>query len=213
MRVISDVMPDAYKIEAIFNGECDVVFATNVTEREVLNEGSEEPSTEYVYDLFRIRHPYSEVLAEQIEADYEAWLEVAIDQILQKAKKEKAREVKGKCETTIYDGVDVETDFGVEHFSLSTHDQQNLSTIKMILAGGAEMYPYHAGGQPCALYSAEDLNRLIETATAHIVYHTTYCNLLCVWIARETDEDVVNGIYYGIDLPEDLAEYMNNLLH
>jgi len=211
MKVISNTMPQSFLIEAIYDGECDVVFATNITEHSIQGE-DEEVIKEYQYDLYRMRMPYSDSLETRIEANYDTWLNLAITTNLNAIKTEKNTEVRTACENAIVAGVDVETTYGLEHFSLTTHDQQNLATIKMMIDSGINGYPYHADGKQCVLYSAIDLGNIIETATRHVAYHTTYCNMLRVWIGRETNNDVVNNIYYGIALPEDLAEDMEELL-
>ena len=35
-----------------------------------------------------------------------------------------------------------------------------------------------------------------------VSYNTTYSNSLNMWIKAETDSSVIEGIYYGIDIPE-----------
>ena len=62
---------------------------------------------------------------------------------------------------------------------------------------------YHADGQPCRYYSAEDMQTVIQTAMWHVSYHTTYCNALNMWIAGCTDSDGLQGIFYGADVPEE----------
>ena len=46
----------------------------------------------------------------------------------------------------------------------------------------------------------------------HKTYHLTYCNHLNVWIRREEDMAVLEGIAYGSELPPDLAENMQLVL-
>lgn len=68
MKTVSNIYPEAYEIEVLPNGMCDILFAENVVETQ---------DAEYVYDLYRLRTPYRENLGESIEANYEAWLEKA----------------------------------------------------------------------------------------------------------------------------------------
>lgn len=212
MKTTGSLIPKTYEIEKFSDGTCDVIFATNVVETEVAMEESEEKVTQYTYDMYRLHMPYSDTLSDRIGDNYSTWLDMAISTELTLLATEKIKEVNAVCQNIIYAGVDVETAYGIEHFSLGVHDQQNLSTIKMMLANGLTQYPYHADGKSCVIYSAEDLNKLTETAMTHITYHTTYCNMLRTWITRETDCETVRNIVYGCDLPDDLKEYMAELL-
>lgn len=212
MKTMSSVIPKTYEIEVYADNTCDVIFATNVTETEVVTEESEKKETQYVYDMYRLHMPYSETLSDRIGENYTTWLAKAMDSELSAAAEEKTLEVKAACQDVIYKGIDFTTEYGNEHFSLDIHDQQNLSTINVILASGAPGYPYHADGKSCVMYTAKDLLGLIKAGTDYITYHTTYCNMLRMWISRETDIDVLNSIHYGSELPADLKEYMEGLL-
>ncbi|MBQ8511926.1 MAG: hypothetical protein IJ497_04875 [Clostridia bacterium] len=212
MKTVSNVKPAGYVVENLNDGWCNILFAINIVAREVTDEGEKKPHQEFSYDLYTLHTAYSDSLEIRVGRNYEAWLALAMEDEHNTAVSKKVAEVREACEKAIVAGVDVTTAYGNEHFSLETHDQQNLSTIKMMVAMGATAYPYHADGKACVLYSAEDLNNIVETATYHVAWHTTYCNMLRVWIGRETDTDVINGIYYGIALPEDLAAKMNELV-
>lgn len=214
MRTTSSVCPSRYAIESYADGTCDIMLATNIVEQEVFDpeDESTERHTEYVYDLYRVHVPYSSTLSERIEANYDQWVEMAKSNALSDISTKKLREVNAACEEAISKGVSVDTTYGNEHFSLATHDQQNLSTIKMIIAGGAPGYPYHADGKACVMYSAADLDKIVSTATVYVTYQTTYCNMLREWIRRESDPNVIEGIYYGCDLPADLQQRMNELI-
>lgn len=68
---------------------------------------------------------------------------------------------------------------------------------------------YHADGQPCRYYTAEDMQIITSTAMAYVSYHTTYCNAVNMWIAGCETADLLwcrcagtvpvrcpQGIYY-----------------
>ena len=129
---------------------------------------------------------------------------------LKPAKKD---EVSAACHDVIVAGCDVTlTDGTVEHFSLEETDQINLTTAYNAVQNGAESYPYHSDGQLCRSYPAADIILISEAATAHKLYHTTYCNHLFAWIERVETEDELNAITYGAELPEDLAANMQEVL-
>ena len=80
----------------------------------------------------------------------------------------KKREISQACEQAIYSGVSVMlTDGSVEHFSLTEHDQLNLFGKQVQLAADTTELEYHADGQPCRYYSAEDMQIITSTAMAY----------------------------------------------
>ena len=129
---------------------------------------------------------------------------------LKAAKKE---EISDACHAAIVAGVDVELSDGTTgHFSLEETDQINLTTAYNAVQTGATGYPYHADGDLCKMYSAADIIAISEAATAHKLYHLTYCNHLLAWVKRAETPDELAGITYGADLPEDLAANMAEVL-
>ena len=72
---------------------------------------------------------------------------------------------------------------------------------------GAAAVPYHADGELCRMYPAEEFTALAQAATAHVFYHRTYCNHMNAWIAR-ADLEELPAIVYGAELPKDLAASM-----
>ena len=123
----------------------------------------------------------------------------------------KHAEISAASEAAIYAGMDVETTQGTEHFSLTEKDQINLTTAKNAVDKGAAAYPYHADGEMCRIFTAEEINAIAQASIAHIIYHTTYCNHLFEWI-RRADAAELAGITYGAELPDDLAAHMQEIL-
>ena len=97
------------------------------------------------------------------------------------------------------------------HISLTDEDQINLTTAVGAVQQGSAGYPYHLDGQLCAIYPAADIIAMGAAATAHKLYHTTYCNHLMAW-ARRATADELEGITYGAALPADLAANMEEVL-
>ena len=113
----------------------------------------------------------------------------------------KRQEIGAACSAAIYAGVEVES----RRYSLTEHDQTE------IMAQYATAVPYHADGELCRMYPAEEFAALAQAATAHVFYHRTYCNHVNAWIARAELEELA-GIIYGAELPEDLAQRMVAIL-
>lgn len=125
----------------------------------------------------------------------------------------KLAEISAACNATILAGVDVELSDGTTgHFSLQETDQINLTTAYNAVQMGAAGYPYHADGEICKLYSAEDIVTIGDAATAFKLYHLTYCNHMMAWARRAETAEELATIVYGVDLPEDLAANMAEVM-
>ena len=121
----------------------------------------------------------------------------------------KKEELSDACHAAIVAGVDVKLSDGTTgHFSLEETDQINLTTAYNAVQNGATGYPYHADGQLCKMYPAADITAISQAATAHKLYHLTYCNHLMAWAKRVETADELTAITYGAELPEDLAANM-----
>ena len=131
---------------------------------------------------------------------------------LEAAKSAKLSELSAACNAAIVAGCDVTLSATTGHISLTDEDQINLTTAVGAVNQGAEGYPYHLDGQLCAIYPAADIIAMGEAATAHKLYHTTYCNHLMAW-ARRATADELEGIAYGAELPADLAANMEGILN
>lgn len=130
---------------------------------------------------------------------------------LKAAKSAKLSELSAACNSAIVAGCDVTLSTTKGHISLTDEDQINLTTAVGSVQQGAAGYPYHLDGQLCAIYPAADIIAMGEAATAHKLYHTTYCNHLMAW-ARRATADELEGITYGAALPADLAANMEEVL-
>ena len=130
--------------------------------------------------------------------------EASIDFIRQS----KISEMSYKCRQAIENGIDIELRGETQHFSLTTQDQLNLMSLS-VMAQTQQMIPYHADGETCIFYTAEEIEQIVSAATTHKVYHTTYYNALKTYInALETIEEIA-AIEYGVEIPD---EYKSEVL-
>lgn len=128
-------------------------------------------------------------------------------------KEAKQEELSAACHAAIVAGIDVELSDGTTgHFSLEETDQINLTTAYNAVRQGVTGYPYHADGQLCKMYTAADIIAIGDAATAHKLYHTTYCNHMMAWARRAETADELAAITYGAELPEDLAANMAEVM-
>ena len=130
---------------------------------------------------------------------------------LETAKSAKLSGLSAACNAAIVAGCDVTLSTTTGHISLTDEDQINLTTAVGAVQQGSAGYPYHLDGQLCAIYPAADIIAMGAAATAHKLYHTTYCNHLMAW-ARRATADELEGITYGAALPADLAANMEEVL-
>ena len=113
----------------------------------------------------------------------------------------------GACTQAIHGGIDVDG----ARYSLTEHDQFELMAQLSAVKEGAQAVPYHADGELCRMFTAEEFSIVAQAAMAHIFYHRTYCNHLNAWI-RRVPADELEGLQYGANLPEDLAASMMALI-
>lgn len=139
--------------------------------------------------------------------------EEPVEPTLAEVQSAKLGEVNAACTAAIEAGCDVTLSDGTAgHISLTPEDQINLTTAQAAIQGGAPEYPYHLDGELCKIFPASDILIMARAATAHILYHTTYCNHLHAWVSRCVAVSEVSGIAYGCDLPADLAANMQTIL-
>ena len=119
----------------------------------------------------------------------------------------KLQEIGLACSAAIYAGIDV----GGSHYSLTEHDQTEIMAQYTVVKEGAPAVPYHADGELCRMYPAEEFAALAQAATAHVFYHRTYCNHMNAWIRRAELEELAS-IVYGAPLPADLAASMATII-
>lgn len=162
------------------------------------------------------------------DANTSAWIEAATGEeiaawetehphpnakTLEELRVDKEAEISDACNAAIVAGMDVETAQGTEHFSLQETDQINLTTAYNAIISGAANYPYHADGQLCRMFTAEEITAISTASISHKLYHTTLCNHLLTWVRRaETTEELGSITYSADNLPEDLAANMAQVL-
>lgn len=120
----------------------------------------------------------------------------------------KISEMSHECRKTIEAGIDVQLRMETKHFSMDTQDQLNLMSLG-VMAQTQELIPYHADGETCIFYTADEINQIVAAATAHKVYHTTYYNALKNYINSLTTIEEIAAITYGTPIPD---EYQSEVL-
>ena len=115
-------------------------------------------------------------------------------------KESKLNEMRTICNKVIESGVDVKTSHSgedTEHFSLDSHDQNNITNMFYSVMAGIQEYPYHADGKECATYTKQDIIAIYIAAQSTITYNTTYNNMIRALINRTEDADTLAAMTYA----------------
>jgi hypothetical protein len=115
-----------------------------------------------------------------------------------------------KCNEVITNGFDTElSDGNTYHFSLEIEDQLKIQALMLKVAAGETILPYHADGELCRYFTAEEVTLLNTKMEEIITYQTTYFNSLREYINSIEDSENLKDISYGMEIPE---EYQSEVL-
>lgn len=129
--------------------------------------------------------------------------EVPEDETVKEVKVRCLEKLSEACRNTIFGGIDVRLSDGKKrHFDLELEDQLNLMELEKRIAAGETSLPYHASGELCTYYSAEDITAIIKAAKEFKEYHTTYYNSLKNWIKSMRSISKIGAVTYGDEIPE-----------
>ena len=129
---------------------------------------------------------------------------------LEDVKNSKIAELSAICNQNILNGVDVEINDVVEHFSYTEEDQVNLKEIfDLCLQTNTDMY-YHADNESCKLYTVEQIINIYTTATTNKMHNITYFNQLKMYIETLEDKETVNAVTFGQELTGDYLNTYNS---
>ena len=135
--------------------------------------------------------------------------EIIYDNTLEMVRNQKIKRMSAICEQNIVNGIDVElSDGNLHHFSLTVQDQLNLTSLFELVKAGETSIAYHAGGELCKYYPAEDIIVIVNRAKELITYHTTYFNSLQSYILALDSIEAIGAIEYGVEIP---AEYQSDI--
>nr|DAL85273.1 MAG TPA: protein of unknown function (DUF4376) [Caudoviricetes sp.] len=206
--------PPLFSVVHLPSSRCEVLLRENITEEsKTVYDGPEARElTYYTADEYCVTVSDRADIEQKIQSEFSEWIQTAKEKALSEAKARKLAEVSAVCTNTIYGGVDITIGGNIEHFSLTEKDQINISQAMAVIKSGAAEFPYHSDGNICRMFTAEEIIELGNAATAFVLYHTTMCNHLNMWIRRCESDTEVSAIYYGTQLPEDLAESFNGII-
>ena len=187
-----------------------IVQAVDYTEALILEINKEE------YDILieafetkeEIEQQEEQPIYEEPQEEYIPSVDPIEETTLEFIRSSKLQEMSYACRTTIEAGFNLEIRGETKHFSLTTQDQLNLMSA-VTMAQTQDLIPYHADGEECEFYTANEINEISAKATELKNYNLAYYNSLKIYInALETIEDIA-AITYGTSIPD---EYKSDVL-
>ena len=168
--------------------------------------------TEEEYNIYEHAFEINDVITyerqEEEQAEAQPFVNPVDMESINFIKESKINELSRICRLTIEHGFDLELRDKIHHFSLDTQDQLNLISLSA-MAQTQSLIPYHADGEECTFYTNEEINEIVETATAFKIYHTTYYNALKGYVNSLESIEEIAAIEYGSEIPE---EYKSDVL-
>ena len=115
----------------------------------------------------------------------------------------KVKQYGNECQKKIYAGVDVETNYGTEHFSATGDDQANIKALSDVAMLTKVSLPYHADGSQCKVYTYQDIIKIYCEIQKLILTETSYCNALNTYVREQlyTKEEIAK-INYGQEITD-----------
>lgn len=150
------------------------------------------PKFDIITEIAKETNEDGEIIEKEIVKDI-VKITTYTEEEIKEAQITKKKEISEECEKAITAGIDVNG----KHFSLTIEDQANILAW-MAVAQTGKSVPYHADGEQCNIYSAEEFMLIANTAVAHKAHHTTYCNLLMRQIETYTTMEEIVNIRYGV---------------
>ena len=77
------------------------------------------------------------------------------------------------------------------------------------IAQTQSLIPYHADGEVCEFYTADEINQIVLAANTLKNYNIVYYNALKAYINTLETMEAIAAITYGIEIPE---EYKSDVL-
>jgi len=194
------------ELEVFNHGNCtDIIIRKNITEVQDDESGAKWECEERQMRVDQILS-FSEVKSSVSRY----WSLAGGETPLNDVKEVKLKDLSDACHTAIVSGFDVKlADGEYHHFSLTVEDQLNINSLYGMIAAGAEQVPYHADGEPCRYFTAEEFTAIVQAATAHKTYHESYYNSLKSYVDSKRTEAGIFAIEYGTEIP---AQYQSDVM-
>lgn len=110
----------------------------------------------------------------------------------------KIQELSNNAEQSIIMGFDIHINDDIKHFSLESHDQQNINTICQYLTDNADVstYLYHADNEDITEYSREDMYRIRDKMLSVITENIEHYHQLRQQVKSATTIEEIYDIVF-----------------
>lgn len=116
------------------------------------------------------------------------------------------------CNKQIINGVDIDINGTIEHFSYSDEDQANIKELfDLAVQTNIPMY-YHSDGNSCKLYTVDQIIAIYTTAAMNKMHHITYYNQLKMYLRSLEDPETISGVEYGYELTGEYLDTYNSAM-
>lgn len=139
-------------------------------------------------------------------------LEAEAAKELAEVKSAKISELSDICSKAISDGVDVELNGEVVHFTYTTEDQQNIKSAFDLAKMTNFAIPYHADAMSCRTFSPNEISKVYVAEQVNLIHHTTYFNQLKQSILAMDNVEDVKNVTYGQPLTGEYLETYNVIM-
>lgn len=182
----------------ILSSDMSAIYALSDTEGYNTVELVEFDSQE---DYEAIRKALDETGGSVVDSEPEP--EPVEQETIEFVKEKKVSAMAAACEAAIVAGFSVTDQEGKEHhYSLAVTDQIMLAQLGLKAQTGSDLLPWHADGELCRFYSAEEMIAINTQMENLISYHQTYFNSLKQYILSLDDVAVISAVEYGMEIPE-----------
>ena len=123
--------------------------------------------------------------------------------------------IDGCTSAAIYAGIDItpSTTRGKHHYSFTETAQKDISHMMTNISVGTETsFSYKADDEKLNKYSADEIKEISSALTHLGTVYTKYKEELVTWIGRETSDDILSTIKFGIKLPDDLMKDLTDYI-
>ena len=125
------------------------------------------------------------------------------------AKVAKINECSKICNEMIVNGMDVEINGEVEHFSYKDEDQMNIKELFDLSAQINVSMFYHADNCNCKAYTSDEIINIYASACVNKNHHITYFNQLKQYINSLETLDEIEAVTYGQELSGEYLDTYN----
>ena len=167
-----------------------------IEEGKTISEEKKKIFDEDGFFLYKVENGEVKPTTSEDKAEY-------MQEQLTEAKRSKLIEIGNACKWAIVGGVKV----GEEQFSYDLESATNISNAVTLAAQTGMDVPYHANGQPCRLFTPEEITAIYIAEEQNLTHNTTYHNQLKLYVQSLETVEEVNKVEYG--KTQLTGEYLN----